>query len=153
MQENKDPVQQAHHVEVNHWLRMMGRLDDPVVARLVLKFLNENPRIRLEHPGAFLLASETVKRSQIRYAKAYAVGKFSRSACSLVGRGIAAATGRVCLLVVAGCSGLQKLVRNMRRPLDADVRQRAASPVWRRCVVRQRRNESHVQRGVPRPRC
>jgi len=155
MQEVKDPVKQAHHVEVNHWLRMMGRLQDPVVARLVLGFLNDNPDLRDTHPGAFLLASETVKRDQIRYAKAYAWGKLAKSVSRATGRGTVVAFTGLCMLATAGLSGVRKLKHTMSRPAAPDARQEApaptrCTPTHRRCLIRQRRNELHAQRGATR---
>ena len=69
-----DPVKQQALLEAQQWLRMLGRLDDVVVARLVLKFLTDNPALIERHLGAYMTASETVKRSQIRYARSYGFG-------------------------------------------------------------------------------
>lgn len=69
-----DPVKQQALLEARQWLRMLGRLDDVVVARLVLKFLTDNPALIERHLGAYMTASETVKRSQIRYARSYGAG-------------------------------------------------------------------------------
>jgi hypothetical protein len=79
-----DPVKEQALLEANQWLRMLGRLDDEVVARLVLNFLKENPPLIERHLGAYMTASETVKRSQIRYARSYDFGK----ALAQVARGI-----------------------------------------------------------------
>jgi hypothetical protein len=69
-----DPVKQQALLEARQWLRMLGRLDDVVVARLVLKFLTDNPALIERHLGPYMTASETVKRSQIRYARSYELG-------------------------------------------------------------------------------
>lgn len=72
---NNQPIKAAQSLDATQWHNMMGRLKDPVVARLVLGYFGQNPRLRDQHPGAFLTASETVKRSHIRYAKAHALGR------------------------------------------------------------------------------
>jgi hypothetical protein len=150
-QVNKDPVQQAQHVEVNHWLRMMGRLEDPVVARLVLAFLNDNPRQRAQHPGAFLQASETVKRSQIRFAKAYAWGRLAGSTSVAAGRGVSRAAKGLGMLASSGFAGLAKLVHWAQSAMPAKTGGTSSKPSTRRCPVR-RRDELHARRGAMRVR-
>lgn len=152
MQELKDPVQQARHVECNHWLGMMGRLQDPVVARLVLGFFNENMRLRDQHPGAFLIAAETVKRDQIRYAKAYAWGRLARAVTVATGRGTFVTVERLIAMASLGFRAGRKLAHAMSQHSTAQVKAGASAPTWRRCVVRQRRDELPAQRGAMRAR-
>lgn len=53
---------------------MIQRVHDPVVARIFLSTLETYPELQVQFLGAFLKAHETVKRSQIRYAKARDLG-------------------------------------------------------------------------------
>jgi hypothetical protein len=105
-----DPVKQQALLEASQWLRMLGRLDDVVVARLVLKFLTDNPALIERHLGAYMTASETVKRSQIRYARSYRVG----IALAQVTRGIcfiAKATFRLLRATVTSAAAIQRNYR------------------------------------------
>lgn len=48
---------------------MIQRVHDPVIARIFLSTSEQYPDLQLQFLGAYLKAQETVKRSQIRYAK------------------------------------------------------------------------------------
>jgi hypothetical protein len=52
------------------WMDTMNRLHDPLVARVVLEFMDNSAGMRDRFPGAHLLALETVKRDRMRFAKA-----------------------------------------------------------------------------------
>lgn len=139
-----DPVQQVRLVDIHQWLQMMGRLDDPVVARLVHQYLSENGAARDQHPGAFLKALETVKRSQISYAKAYARGKLAGFLAQQAAR-LAVAAVRFTGKVFAG--GVRQLSGSGRQQVHLDLRpvQALASPRVR-CPVTQRRAELQARR-------
>ncbi len=83
---------------------MIQRVHDPVVARIFLSTLEQYPDLQLQFLGAFLKAQETVKRSQMRYAKARDFGiaamrfKNSAVACGL--------------LVMRSCVGLVRFLKN-----------------------------------------
>lgn len=83
---------------------MIQRVHDPVVARIFLSTLEQYPDLQLQFLGAFLKAQETVKRSQMRYAKARDFGiatmrlKNSAVACGL--------------LVTRSCIGLVRFLMN-----------------------------------------
>ena len=127
-----DPVQQPAVLDACQQLRMLGRLDDIVVARLVLSFMSENPRMKERHPGAFLTASETVKRSQIRYARAFGYGK----AFAQVARGmgfVAKATFRLLRLTVRTTATIARQ-RSEKVPTPVAP----TRIVVRRCQVRRR---------------
>ena len=147
------PIKSAQLLDAIHWQSTMGRLKDPVVARLVLGYLNENPRLRDQHPGAYLMASETVKRSQIRYAKARAWGRVAshlgRAGALLLIQSIhyAATAFQWCL------RGGRSIAQRLRSPRPATAtelpaREAGATIVQlHRCPVRERRSAVlHKQR-------
>ena len=142
-----DPVHQVRLVDINQWLQMMGRLDDPVVARLVHAFLSENGAARDQHPGAFLKALETIKRDQIRYAKAYADGKLTGTLVRKATR-FALVAMRVCgKLIAAGVQSMKGSGQHRVMRAAAPTQVRVVSRV--RCPVAQRRAEL-LGRRVPR---
>ena len=104
-----DPVKQQALLEARQWLRMLGRLDDVVVARLVLKFLTDNPALIERHLGSYMTASETVKRSQIRYARSYGLGMAIAQATRGIGY-MAKATFRL-LRTAAKSAAIQRQYR------------------------------------------
>lgn len=53
---------------------LMQRLNDPVVARVFVSNVEIDPELKIQFFGAYLSAQETIKRSQIQYAKAYEKG-------------------------------------------------------------------------------
>ena len=61
-------------VDMQHLHQVLERVDDVVVARIVIAKFDANPRLMDAFPGAHLKALETIKRSQIRYAKAHRFG-------------------------------------------------------------------------------
>jgi hypothetical protein len=67
-----------NEADAKHWLDLIGRLNDPVVARIFVNVLNDSPLLRARFAGAYLSACETVKRDRIRYAKGKAWGQFTR---------------------------------------------------------------------------
>jgi hypothetical protein len=77
---------------------MIQRVHDPVVARIFLSTLEQYPDLQLQFLGAFLKAQETVKRSQMRYAKAR---DFGIAAMRLKNSAVACG-----LLVMRSCMGL-----------------------------------------------
>lgn len=77
---------QLNEAEAKHWLSLIGRLNDPVVARIFVNVLNDSPALRARFSGAYLSACETIKRDQIRYAKGKAWGQFTRRTAVAVSR-------------------------------------------------------------------
>jgi len=83
---------------------MIQRVHDPVVARIFLSTLEQYPDLQMQFLGAYLKAQETLKRSQMRYAKARDFGiavsrtKNSAVACSL--------------LVLRSCIGLVRFLKS-----------------------------------------
>lgn len=53
---------------------LMQRLNDPVVARVFVSNVEVDPELKIQFFGAYLSAQETIKRSQIQYAKAHEKG-------------------------------------------------------------------------------
>lgn len=66
-------------VDARHLHQMFERVDDVVVARLLLAGFNDNADLAKAFPGVLLRARETVKRSHIRYAKARRYGVLART--------------------------------------------------------------------------
>jgi hypothetical protein len=145
----EDRFAQATHLDVSHWLRMMGRLDDPVVARLVLGFLDSDPHLRARHPGAFLQASETVKRAQIRFAKGYARGRLVGSMCLSACRGLGWLAKSAAALAVAGITTVVVLA-SRRAGVAKSTERGVVGPAYRRCTARVRQPESHARRAAKR---
>ncbi|MDH0051302.1 hypothetical protein [Comamonas terrigena] len=93
-----------HSADARMLTSMIQRVHDPVVARIFLSTLDQYPDLQLQFLGAFLKAQETVKRSQMRYAKARDFGiatmrlKNSAVACGL--------------LVARSCIGLVRFLMN-----------------------------------------
>lgn len=71
----KKPESSPFDVDRQLLVNMMSRVNDPVVARIFLNTLDMYPDLKLQFLGAYLMAEETVKRSQIRYAKAHDLGQ------------------------------------------------------------------------------
>lgn len=71
----KKPASSPFDVDRQLLVNMISRVNDPVVARIFLNTLDMYPDLKLQFLGAYLMAEETVKRSQIRYAKAHDVGQ------------------------------------------------------------------------------
>lgn len=66
-------------VDARHLHQMFERVNDVVVARLLLAGFNDNADLAKAFPGVLLRAQETVKRSHIRYAKARRYGVLART--------------------------------------------------------------------------
>lgn len=66
-------------VDARHLHQMFERVDDVVVARLLLAGFNDNADLAKTFPGVLLRAQETVNRSHIRYAKARRYGVLART--------------------------------------------------------------------------
>lgn len=77
--------------DVSQWKGVVGRLQDPVTAHLVVKFLDDHPQLREKRAGVYLAASETVQRDRIRYAKAMRAGR----AAAVIARTLLKATKAV----------------------------------------------------------
>ncbi|BDR09311.1 hypothetical protein CTR2_R26490 [Comamonas thiooxydans] len=71
----KKPASSPFDVDRQLLVNMISRVNDPVVARIFLNTLDMYPDLKLQFLGAYLMAEETVKRSQIRYAKAHDLGQ------------------------------------------------------------------------------
>jgi hypothetical protein len=88
--------------DVSQWKGVVGRLKDPVTARLVVKFLDDHPQLREKRAGVYLAASETVQRDRIRYAKAMRAGRAAaviartllKAGKAVMGLGRSSAAGR-----------------------------------------------------------
>jgi hypothetical protein len=68
-------VELLQRTDLAHWQDVARRVNDPVTARLIVKLLDEDPYLREHRIGVYLAASETVKRSQIRYARWHRYGQ------------------------------------------------------------------------------
>lgn len=89
-------------------VKMISRVNDPVVARVFLCTVEMYPDLKLQFLGAYLTAEEAVKRSQIRYAKARDMGL------------AAARSKRAALKLMVGLWSLsQDVVRRVRNALEA----------------------------------
>lgn len=60
---------------------MIRKLNDPVTARIFLAVVYDYPELERRFLGSYLQALETVKRSQIQYAKARALGLICTKLC------------------------------------------------------------------------
>lgn len=70
----KKPGTSPFDVDRQLLVKMISRVNDPVVARVFLCTVDMHPDLKLQFLGAYLTAEEAVKRSQIRYAKARDMG-------------------------------------------------------------------------------
>ncbi|HVR48335.1 MAG TPA: hypothetical protein VMS38_01250 [Pseudorhodoferax sp.] len=100
----KSPAFNPRSVDARHLHQLFERVDDVVVARLLVARFADDADLCKAFPGAHLRALETVKRSQIRYAKARRYGVLARtcggialdligtavSTVQRIGRGVAA---------------------------------------------------------------
>ncbi|WP_295551201.1 hypothetical protein [uncultured Pseudacidovorax sp.] len=68
----------AASIDARHLQDVLRRANDPVVARLLRDFIQEQD-LRQSYPGAYLVALESIKRSQMRYARAKEQGQLVRS--------------------------------------------------------------------------
>lgn len=93
-----------HSADARMLTSMIQRVHDPVVARIFLSTLEQYPDLQLQFLGAFLKAQETVKRSQMRYAKAR---DFGIAAMRL--KNCAFACG---LLLIKSCMGFVIFLKN-----------------------------------------
>ena len=138
-------------VDTKHLHQMFERLHDPVVARLVISFLDADLNLRNAFPGVYLRAHETVKRSRIRYAKSRQLGQTTMS----VGRG--------CCNLMIHCAkavkavalwGAAKAIEARRKRAVARDRASSASnvillapPTGRASGVRHERHELHSRQA------
>lgn len=88
--------------DLSLWKKLVQRVDDPVIARELCNFFDDNPEVASRRPGAAIAARVTVQRSRINYAKGRRLGQQVGVAFSLLGT----ATRLVATLVVAGCKAL-----------------------------------------------
>ena len=91
-------------VDAHMLTSMIQRVHDLVVARIFFSTLEQYPDLELQFLGAFLKAQETVKRSQMRYAKARA---FGIAAMRVKNRAVACG-----LLVMSCCMGFVRFLKN-----------------------------------------
>jgi len=109
MKKAPTPVSQASVIELlqrtdlAHWQDIVKRIDDPVTARLIVKLLDDDPHLREHRIGVYLAASETVKRSQMRFAR-WQRRRDAAVACLRFARG--------CVMRVVGA------VTSIRPPMD-----------------------------------
>lgn len=97
------PQASARSADARMLTSMIQRVHDPVVARIFLSTLEQYPELQVQFLGAYLKAQETVKRSQIRYAKARDFG-----IAAIRAKNCAVACG---LLVLRSCVGLARFVK------------------------------------------
>ncbi|MCR6481033.1 hypothetical protein NU688_33085 [Variovorax sp. ZS18.2.2] len=147
-----EPQGSAHSMDATQWRHMMSRLNDPVVARLVLAYLDANPAQRDRYPGGYLQATETVKRAQIRYAKARDWGRLA----AFVGRGTALLTLQSisragvamqwcwCKCRQAAGSLAKRLRPESSKTMSKDTGETNSAGILQlhRCPVRQRRSDA-----------
>ncbi|PTT79234.1 hypothetical protein DBR42_21775 [Pelomonas sp. HMWF004] len=88
--------------DLSLWKKLVQRVDDPVIARELVHFFDDNPGLASRRPGAAIAARVTVQRSRINYAKGRRLGQQVGIACSLLG----AAMRLVVRGAVAGCKAL-----------------------------------------------
>ncbi|MFP5475571.1 MAG: hypothetical protein ACLGJD_18170 [Gammaproteobacteria bacterium] len=89
----------AAAIDASHLRDVLRRASDPVVARLLQDFIHEQ-ELQQSYPGAYLVALESIKRSQIRYARAKEQGRFVRSLvlrlCSILRRSASLCRAGMC---------------------------------------------------------
>lgn len=85
----------AAAIDASHLRDVLRRADDPVVARLLLDFITEH-ELQQSYPGAYLVALESIKRSQTRYARAKERGMLVRRLALRVGAALRAC-GKACV--------------------------------------------------------
>lgn len=76
---SKSPAFNPRAVDAKHLHQMFERVDDVVVARILVRCFDDNAELCRAFPGAHLRALETVKRAHIRYAKARRYGVLART--------------------------------------------------------------------------
>lgn len=66
-------------MDVTQWQHLVSRITSPTTARIIVDFLDSDPKARLQYAGIYVRACETVQLSRIRYAKAKRWGeRFAR---------------------------------------------------------------------------
>lgn len=75
-------------LDEKHLADMIRKLNDPVTARIFLSVVYDYPELEMRFLGSYLQALETVKRSQIQYAKARVLGLVSAKLCSKTAQGV-----------------------------------------------------------------
>lgn len=105
--------------DLSLWKKLVQRVDDPVIARELCNFFDDNPEVASRRPGAAIAARVTVQRSRINYAKGRRLGQQVGFAFSLLGT----ATRLVATLVVAGCKALAAM-----RPVQPVERKEPVAP-------------------------
>jgi hypothetical protein len=68
-------LEQLQRTDLRYWQNLAQRVSDPVTARVIVKLLDADPYLREHRIGVYLAACETVKRSQIRYARWHRYGQ------------------------------------------------------------------------------
>ena len=92
--------------DLSLWKKLVQRVDDPVIARELVNFFDDNPGLASRRPGAAIAARVTMQRSRIRYAKGRRAGQQVGAACSLLGAAIRLVARLAARGVVAGCKAL-----------------------------------------------
>jgi hypothetical protein len=75
-------------MEVHQWQYLVSRITNPTTARIIVDFLDSDPKAKLQHAGIYVRACETVQRSRIRYAKAKKWGGRFARLMSWISKGI-----------------------------------------------------------------
>lgn len=66
-------------MDVTQWQCLVSRITNPTTARIIVDFLDSDPKAKLQYAGIYVRACETVQLSRIRYAKAKRWGeRFAR---------------------------------------------------------------------------
>lgn len=102
-------VDLLQRTDLAHWQQLSRRIADPVVARLVVRFLDDEPHLREQRVGVYLAASETVKRSQITYARWRRLGVVVGTLLRVSRKTVVYASGAVALMRAGATS--EKLLR------------------------------------------
>jgi hypothetical protein len=137
-----DVVKQAQVADALHWVSLMNRLDDPVVARLVCERLHADRDLLKANPGIYMRAQETIERHVRRVARVRASIDAVHTAIEK-GALMVAATNRVCTWVIHGCyRGYAKLrvglEQGVLRAAKCQLAGGAAHPLVQRVLIRRR---------------
>lgn len=103
-------------VDMQHLHEVFERVHDVVVARIVIAQFDANPRLKDAFPGVHLKALETIKRAQIRYAKAHRAGVRVAAvtrACRGIARWLASGV-RACIASLRAVHRRRRFVASVR---------------------------------------
>lgn len=79
-------------MDVTQWQCLVSRITNPTTARIIVDFLDSDPKAKLQYAGIYVRACETVQLSRIRYAKAKRWGERFAHLMSWLSAGTSKAT-------------------------------------------------------------